>query len=476
MTDLLLFSYYRKSLRLIHIDFFLNITVKESHFHIHAVSHVPRTPACARVLAHGVVARSLGCGTHCGHEASASVCPGKQAFYASCEQRPLLFWARPMRTMGSVRNATWLILPVVICLSQRLSHACTPHVHSNGSPIPCFFPSKTYLYPYSYSSEVPETGTQILYGGLIKVLIGERLWIRRLWRLKKNSTWDLTELPASKRAIDSRWVYKVKLKQDGSVERYKAIIAKDVNNAFLHGYLDEEVYMVPPKGYNKAHGRLACRLKKSLYDLKQTSRQWNIELTSKLEVYSFKQSPNDHCLFTLHSHSSFVALIMCVDDVLLTSSSLDILTVVKRYLDDPFTIKDLGHAKYLLRRPAAQPVYSASSPATLGGYPSPSSLFEGNRSVFTTESSLQLTAFSDSDWASYLDIRHSVTGCCIFLGDSLVYWKTKNKPPSLAPLLKLNTRARDPQFVSCTGSTTFWVNLVFLWYLLSLFTMITRLL
>ncbi|KAL2237608.1 UNVERIFIED_CONTAM: hypothetical protein Sindi_0952500 [Sesamum indicum] len=80
--------------------------------------HVPGS------LAHCVVARSLGCGTHGGYEASASVCPESKRSAASCERRPPPFWARPMRAAGSVRNATWLILPVVICLSQRLSHAC----------------------------------------------------------------------------------------------------------------------------------------------------------------------------------------------------------------------------------------------------------------------------------------------------------------------------------------------------------------
>ncbi|KAK4384131.1 Retrovirus-related Pol polyprotein from transposon RE1 [Sesamum angolense] len=185
------------------------------------------------------------------------------------------------------------------------------------------------------------------------------------------------------------WVYKVKLKQDGSVDIFKArLVAKgytqiegvdyydsfspvartvtvrlfiaiatayswcilqlDVNNAFLHGQLDEEVYMTPPEGYEKAHPGLVCKLKKSLYGLKQASRQWNIELTSKLEAYGFKQSPHDHCLFTMRSNSCFLALIVYVDDVLLTGTSIDALVAVKTYLDDLFTIKDLGHAKYFL--------------------------------------------------------------------------------------------------------------------------------
>lgn len=80
--------------------------------------HVPGS------LAHCVVARSLGCGTHGGYEGLGLCLPRKQAFGASCERRPPPFWARPMRAAESVRNATWLILPVVICLSQRLSHAC----------------------------------------------------------------------------------------------------------------------------------------------------------------------------------------------------------------------------------------------------------------------------------------------------------------------------------------------------------------
>ena len=60
-----------------------------------------------------------------------------------------------------------------------------------------------------------------------------------------------------------------------------------MNNAFLHGYIDEEVYMIPPAGYTKAlHGQV-CRLKRSLYGLKQASRMWNKELTKFLKSLGF---------------------------------------------------------------------------------------------------------------------------------------------------------------------------------------------
>ncbi|KAL0340023.1 UNVERIFIED_CONTAM: Retrovirus-related Pol polyprotein from transposon RE1 [Sesamum radiatum] len=126
--------------------------------------------------------------------------------------------------------------------------------------------------------------------------------------LEQNHTWQLTPLPVGKRAIECKFVYKTKLRADGSVERYKAqLVAKsfnqiervdytdslspmaknvtmrlflivtaahgwplqqlEVNNTFLHGYLEEDLYMKPLEGY-LVEPRLVCKLERSLYGLK----------------------------------------------------------------------------------------------------------------------------------------------------------------------------------------------------------------
>lgn len=71
----------------------------------------------------------------------------------------------------------------------------------------------------------------------------------------------------------------------------------DINNAFLHGYLDDDVYMVPPQGYDKAKLGQVCKFLRSLYGFKQEGRQWNVELCCKLQDYGFIQSSSDHCLY-----------------------------------------------------------------------------------------------------------------------------------------------------------------------------------
>ncbi|KAL0446294.1 UNVERIFIED_CONTAM: Retrovirus-related Pol polyprotein from transposon RE1 [Sesamum latifolium] len=132
---------------------------------------------------------------------------------------------------------------------------------------------------------------------------------QELHALELNDTWEVVPLPPGKKAIGNKWVYKLKLKADGTIDRHKARLVA--------------------KGYNQA------------------SRQWNLELTSKLLAFGFLQSAHDHCLFLKHSVVGLIALFY-VDDVLITCVSELMITEVKDFLHSTFTIKDLGLAKYFL--------------------------------------------------------------------------------------------------------------------------------
>ncbi|GJY34620.1 ribonuclease H-like domain-containing protein [Tanacetum coccineum] len=116
----------------------------------------------------------------------------------------------------------------------------------------------------------------------------------------------------------------------------------DVNNAFLYGNLDEDVYMLPPPGFYDKNETRVCKLKKSLYGLKQAPRQWNNRLSEALIKTGFKQSGHDHSLSTKESGGSFIALLVYVDDIVLTGNNINEINNVKKFLSSKFKIKDLG--------------------------------------------------------------------------------------------------------------------------------------
>ena len=210
-----------------------------------------------------------------------------------------------------------------------------------------------------------------------------------MWSLEKNVTWELIELPAGKKALLNKWVYKIKDEPDGQI-RFKArlvvkgflqrkgidyteifspvvklttirvllsIVAAenlhleqmDVKTAFLHGDLEEDIYMKQPEGYEvpgKEH--LVCRLKKSLYGLKQAPRQWYKKFDSFMSKSGFHRSEKDQCCYLKNFTNSYLVLLLYVDDMLIAGSSMEEINTLKARLSSEFEMKDLGAAKQIL--------------------------------------------------------------------------------------------------------------------------------
>jgi len=365
--------------------------------------------------------------------------------------------------------------------------------------------------------------------------------------LEHNKTWKVTKIPHGKKPIGCKWVYKIKYNAKGDIEHYKArlvargysqlegvdyldtfsLVAKlttvrmllaitatqnwhlkqlDINNAFLHGELSEEVYMLPPHGIKVKAGQV-CKLTKSLYVLKQVSKQWFAKLSSFLKSIGFLQSLFDHSLFIKRTENNFTALLVYVDDIILAGNSISEITDVTQLLDKTLKVKDLGDLKFYLglevattkdgihisqrkyaldiisdaallaRKPCStlmvkniKNMFNEGSPLeditsyqrlvgrliyltntrpdisyvvqflsqfmhapTLEHHTAAHRVLRyikgtpGQGLFFPSHSNLQLKGFCDSDWATCPQTRRSTTGFCVFLGSSLINWKSKKQ-------------------------------------------------
>lgn len=193
--------------------------------------------------------------------------------------------------------------------------------------------------------------------------------------LKKNSTWELVKRPKNRNVVGCRWVYKLKSNPSGPVFKAR-LVAKgysqregvdygetfspvvrydsirtilsiaaaedlemaqfDVKTAFLNGDLDEEIFMEAPKGLNIEEENMICRLKKSLYGLKQASRVWNKKFTKFLSDFNMVQSKADPCVFSGRVNGIKVILLLYVDDGLILSKCKKTLEAVINHLSNNF--------------------------------------------------------------------------------------------------------------------------------------------
>ncbi|GJU75598.1 retrotransposon protein, putative, ty1-copia subclass [Tanacetum coccineum] len=123
----------------------------------------------------------------------------------------------------------------------------------------------------------------------------------------------------------------------------------DVKTAFLNGRLDEDIYMEQPEGYvNPKYPNRVCKLQRSIYGLKQASRQWNKRFDEEIKKFGFTQNRDEPCVYRKASGSNVVFLILYVDDILIMGNNIPRLKEVKDYLGKCFSMKDLGEAAYIL--------------------------------------------------------------------------------------------------------------------------------
>jgi len=371
---------------------------------------------------------------------------------------------------------------------------------------------------------------------------------REISALESNQTWEIVVLPKDKTVIGCKWVFKIKYKTDESIERYKArLVAKgytqtegidyletfspvakmttirllpslasiynwelkhlNINNAFLHGELKEDVYMVAPPGLTSIQPGQVCKLKKALYGLKQASREWFAKLSNFLISAGYTQSMNDHSLFINSSKRSFTTILVYVDDIVLAGNYKEEIDRIREALNKTFKIKDLWDLRYFLgleverskkgiminqrkyalellkdagllacklaitpmdnlvkisstgslpftdvhayRRMIGRLMYLTNTrpditfsvqqlsqfldKPTIAHYDAAIRILryiKGAPSLvlfFSFSSSAHLKAFCDSDWGTCSDSRQSVTGFSVYLGNSLISWKSKKQ-------------------------------------------------
>ncbi|RVW73975.1 Retrovirus-related Pol polyprotein from transposon TNT 1-94 [Vitis vinifera] len=248
-------------------------------------------------------------------------------------------------------------LPIALRKGVR---RCTDHPIGNYVTYEGLSPSYRAFATSLDDTQVPNTIQETL-----KISEWKKAVQDEIDALEKNGMWTITDLPVGKRPVGCKWIFTIKYKADGSVERFKArLVARgftqsygidyqetfapvaklntirillslavnqdwclqqlDIKNAFLNGDLEEEVYMEIPPGFEESMAKnQVCKLQKSLYSLKQSPRAWFDRFTKVVLKLGYKQGQADHTLFVKKSHAGKLAiLIVYVDDIILSGNDM----------------------------------------------------------------------------------------------------------------------------------------------------------
>ncbi|KAI3751915.1 hypothetical protein L2E82_23009 [Cichorium intybus] len=156
-----------------------------------------------------------------------------------------------------------------------------------------------------------------------------------------NQVWNLVDNVPGRKTVGCNLIFKKKTYMDEKM---------DVKTAFLNGKLTEDVYMNQPEGFvDTKHPNKVCKLEKSIYELKQASRSWNLCFHEKVKEFGFSRSEDESCVYVKASGSIVTFLVLYVDDILLMGNDIPTLQDVKSWLGKCFALKDLGEVAYIPR-------------------------------------------------------------------------------------------------------------------------------
>lgn len=208
--------------------------------------------------------------------------------------------------------------------------------------------------------------------------------------LRNSQTWEVVKPPEGANIVKCKWTYKIKRDAEGNLKQFKArlvacgysqkygtdydeifapvvkhstlriilsvagtknmkVVHYDIKSAFLNGDLKEDIYMKQPPGFEEGEGNLVCKLRKSIYGLKQSANVWNKTLHNVLLKAGYKQSNSDPCLYTKHvNEEGMIYILVYVDDILIASQNEKHINAAEKMLKHNFETNCLGDVHFYL--------------------------------------------------------------------------------------------------------------------------------
>ncbi|RVW24990.1 Retrovirus-related Pol polyprotein from transposon TNT 1-94 [Vitis vinifera] len=308
---------------------------------------------------------------HSGPVVNIPPAPAKPPIVQVYSRRPVTTDTCPAPAPSSSDPSSDLDLPISLRKGKR--HCKSIYSIANFVSYDHLSSSSSVLVASIDSISVPKTVTEALnHPGWKNAMLEE------ICALEDNHTWKLVDLPQGKKVVGCKWVFAVKVNPDGSVARLKArLVARgyaqtygvdysdtfspvaklnsvrlfisiaasqqwmihqlDIKNAFLHGDLEEEVYLEQPPGFvaQGEYGKV-CRLKKALYGLKQSPRAWFGKFSKEIQAFGMNKSEKDHSVFYKKSAAGIILLVVYVDDIVITGNDHAGISDLKTFMHSKF--------------------------------------------------------------------------------------------------------------------------------------------